>query len=567
MKITLYKKCILTNTYSEVIDNRVYYNINNKLDTTLNHYLSNLDSFSITLDEVYQTNSGTFVFEMSDGNEWASFYEFNYMKCEQGDFVRYCFIDDIVIGNGCVFISYSEDVWSSYSKTMNIRRGYLTSAKDLKYQNYEIPIAELPKDYETNQPLQLQKLFVNDDTQYYLFAQGQKYNITSNGQASDRTTFICAFGRLTGIIGEKPYYLGFDECLRCMIAVRNSQDKKYGSADYYEFDNFTIIPKEYFNLSLFDGATNGIDFYADTGIPNNRYGCFTFNNAGGIQFGFDITINSPQITIQPNFKNAGVGTLKTDFGILNNNLPHNLYLTLYACNIDMKILLNYDGNLIDITDDFVVEVPFSSLNGEQMTQRKIENATRLKNGIQGLANGVIDIAQGMTNTTSRITGEKTKYNYGKNGRLTSKNTSISRITENEPSGNQVQQGANEIVNGAWDIHVALLPKYQSTYGNFVLGNNILVAKNGIILKTIIPSNEAEVENIINNFGYEVYEIVGNEVLRPINGINENHYNILKYQVIDLYGDFPQNINEVLKSILINGIKIWYYGVDDVQFVF
>lgn len=564
MIITLYKNCILSNSYNEVIDNRIGYTKDGINRTTLEHYLNGLEKFTTVQNVVYQTLSGTFVFELVNANEWASIFEFNYMKCQQDNFIRYCFIDNITIGNGVAYVEYSEDIWSSYSRTLNIRRGYLTNARNLNYYDYQIPIAELPKDYETNVPLSISPLFGNI-TRYYLFAQGQRYNLSANGQSSNRQTFVCAFGRSNNNgdpEDQTPFYhLSYAEALKVMVAVRNAQDNEFDK-NYYEFDNFTLIPVNYFTISMRDGLVNGVDFIAQTGIPNEEYHCFLFQSETLLGNSIDYEFLSETKTINNDYKNAGIGTLKTEFGIVNNGKIHEVYLVLYVINIDIKLILNYDGNQIDITQDFIIDVPFSSLNGEAMSQRKIANDTQLKNGIQTVANGVIKVFTGAGNEETRSVGSATKYRYGKNGRLTSRVSTPSKISVNEPNTSQIISGANQIIDGAWDIHVALTPKYQSTYGNFILGNNAIIAKYGILLKKIIPVNDIEVASIINNFGYEVYEVVDTKILNPLR-TTENYYNVLKFQMIDLYGNFPQEVNQYLKLILTRGIKIWYYGVDNV----
>ena len=61
MKITLYKNCILTNSFSEVCD--VFHKDENG-KTTLERYLDTLEKLVIDAGDVYYTNSGKFSFDM-----------------------------------------------------------------------------------------------------------------------------------------------------------------------------------------------------------------------------------------------------------------------------------------------------------------------------------------------------------------------------------------------------------------------------------------------------------------------------------------------------------------------
>src|SRR5574344_2198095 len=162
MNITLYKKCILSNSYSEVFD--VFHkDSNNKV--ALERYLASLQKYEIGADNVYVPNSGRITLELSEGN--VDIYEYNYMYLEDTDnnFRRYCFIDDITVVNGLAVISFSEDIWSNYASSMEIRKSLLVRSRATKYGSYyiengvvhdtryNIPFYSIGMEYEGNNPL------------------------------------------------------------------------------------------------------------------------------------------------------------------------------------------------------------------------------------------------------------------------------------------------------------------------------------------------------------------------------------------------------------------------------
>ena len=76
MNITLYKKCILSNSYSEVFD-VCHKDSNNKV--ALERYLASVQEYEIVADNVYVPNSGKITLELDFDYENVSnnIYEYN----------------------------------------------------------------------------------------------------------------------------------------------------------------------------------------------------------------------------------------------------------------------------------------------------------------------------------------------------------------------------------------------------------------------------------------------------------------------------------------------------------
>ena len=129
---TLYKNCILNNSYTEVFDT-IHKDSNN--NTAFDRYINTLTKFEGSIADSYGSASGSFSIELdflTNGTK-DNIYEYNYMLFNDTDnnFKRYCFIDNIEVVNGYVIVRYSEDIWHTYSKDMNIRKSLLTNSEEI----------------------------------------------------------------------------------------------------------------------------------------------------------------------------------------------------------------------------------------------------------------------------------------------------------------------------------------------------------------------------------------------------------------------------------------------------
>ena len=111
----------------------------------------------------------------------------------------------------------------------------------------------------------------------------------------------------------------------------------------------------------------------------------------------------------------------------------------------------------------------------------------------------------------------------------------------------------KIAGGIVDIYNSVRPKYLTATSVKADSNAILNCVNFPLMFRMKADNTEEVEGAIDNIGYSVDEIFDT---RAINTLFDD-YNIVQFDFINLYGDFPQNIANALKSILRNGVKIWY----------
>ena len=98
--------------------------------------------------------------------------------------------------------------------------------------------------------------------------------------------------------------------------------------------------------------------------------------------------------------------------------------------------------------------------------------------------------------------------------------------------------------------------FSTTKGVSSISDGLLNARIGIVELLIDSDNDIEVQANINNTGYMCNEIVDNLFIKPLNEEN-NVYNVMRFDYVNIYGAFTQKIARILKKILLDGFKIWY----------
>ena len=63
--------------------------------------------------------------------------------------------------------------------------------------------------------------------------------------------------------------------------------------------------------------------------------------------------------------------------------------------------------------------------------------------------------------------------------------------------------------------------------------------------------------IVNNVGYSCNEIVDDLFNYPDFVTQDIGYDCIKFLSVNVYGEFPQSIAEMLSQILLKGIKIYF----------
>lgn len=570
MKITLYKNCIFSRSYSEVCDCvHIFSNGINVRD----RYLDTLKQEVYEIDDVYSTNTGTLNIPIMLPNSESNIYEYNYVKIEFEKITRFCFIDDIQFRNYVAIIYYSEDIWHSYSAEMTFRIGLLTNAYHFAYgKNGKTLLKQLylPTEYSTRDEYALPEKF----TDFVIFAQIQLYKLSAD-VTNKRETHSVILGSFNANEPSNPnawHYNTFDEVEKNIrIWVVNAGIVQDNNQWYYEIDNFTVLPYNYF-------LRNGIENIVDS---NKLVFIFssTDDQENPEKLAYELKHDCIEITDfvagGNNYKRIGVGTMVATYETVENNTSYHYSLLIYSDSVDIKILLNLQGKIIDITDNFIYEVPFSSITGDVTAQRKMARSMETVNGVRQIVSGVTKVGTSIASsiltagaseavaTAGKATANRLINSYNYTRRSPEYKTAMAKVVNAETRASKagveatggVMSGVDSIIGGIQGIVQANAPVYMSQKGTFVQGNKGISCQYGIFEKIPIVENENEVNALVKEIGYQTNQIVSDDIFHPWEFTGS--YNVLKFGSVNIFGNFPQSICERLKSILLNGVKIWY----------
>lgn len=576
MRITFYKNCILTSAYSEVIDT---IKVDAEGKSAFSRYLESFDTLNtltIDVDNVYISNQGKLNVDAEIG------YGYNYMSIIDTDnnISRYAFINDITIVNGLAVIDYTEDVWANYSKDMKIRKSLLSRSRITDYGTYKIPFFIPGMQYESNNGLDIESYYYDDSTDtiksekydftgalpiltglnsVYILARAQIYKTEQEGKLSQRDVSIVRISKRTGTEGTYQTLFSIVEAQNIIqdITIKQSTScvvNNVGDTNYRNYDivDFILLPRIFFN----DGKTSNkasafiLNGSTGTNVSDVAYVLSTFTDEAAIGR------KTISLSLNNDFKRVSIGTFTGQRQIINNGSKINIDVFIYGDYADVKILLNVQNNLIDITRDLTFEVPVSVQTATETQQQKAARELKslnakleISSGALGIYNGIMDMSQGLATTfLGAAMG-------GGAGLLTATHGAVD-FNKGYSSG--IAGGIMSIIKGKKSLEIANRAMYTTNKAVSIINNAILNAQMGLVIYYVNPDNESEVQANIDETGYVCNEIVDN-LFETIDATKakEAVYNSITFDFVNLYGNFPQRIVNRLKDILINGFKIWY----------
>lgn len=553
MNITLYKKCILSNSYSEVFD--VFHkDSNNKV--ALERYLASLQKYEIVADNVYVPNSGKITLELSEGN--VNIYEYNYMYLEDTDnnFRRYCFIDDITVVNGLAVISFSEDIWSNYASSMEIRKSLLVRSRATKYGSWTIPFYAPGMEYEGNNELKINELFEKPQNyrQVAIICQVQLYQLSEQGTVSKRE--IYEFFVSNKVDTQSSYILmpvqSAYSTILDLIAYSSVNKISFNNEEWnYEIYNIILLP-EIFNVSF--------EVVSPISVLKKSNVTISINLLPDSVVGNESIVYTAEKTINCNFKQFRIGTILSAFDVVQNGTSLKVKLGYFASKTEFGLYINFQNQIYDITNDFLLELPVSVQTADVTQQQASARELKTMNAKLGIANAGIDIATGAANT---ILGAAT-FGLGFDIASVMPATSYTGVsTSIKGAGgfvrgiNTLGKGITSLIGSQKELEVANRAQFVSNRGVKLLTNTALTANYGIVIFEIQPDNETEVQANIDNIGYVCNEIVDDLFNKPITDTVATSYNVMRFDFANIFGNFTQNIAKALRAILYNGFKIWY----------
>lgn len=573
MNITLYKKCILSNSYSEVFD--VFHkDSNNKV--ALERYLASLQKYEIVADNVYVPNSGKITLELNEDN--VNIYEYNYMYLEDTDnnFRRYCFIDDITVVNGLAVISFSEDIWSNYASSMEIRKSLLVRSRATKYGSWSIPFYAPGMAYEGNNPLKFTDLAGNNiqlsDTNnrnVALICQLQVYNLSQEGVISDRKVYTVAANTLDLDLSEHTFLFPLKKTT-AKESVYEIVRQLYIKSSEKQFivpgsDNLPSLYYQISNVLLLPG-------YCVTGqSQTNLIGLVNITSSATCHFyKLDISIGDipsndsmvfvKTLSLDKNFKRVGIGCITNLQPIVENGTSIEIKIGIAYDDFSVGVYLVFQNKIIEITNDFLLEIPISVQTADVTQQQLANRELKTMNAKLGIANAGIDIATGAMGAIinagmvglgyEMVTTVPDMYFSGVSTGMKGAGGFASSI-------NSIGKGITSLIGSQKQLEVANRSMFATNKGTNINYNVMLNARFGIVIAYIEPDNETEVQANINNVGYVCNEIVDDLFNKPITDTRATAYNVMRFDFANIFGNFTQNIAKALRAILYNGFKIWY----------
>ena len=584
LKITLYKNCILNETYQNVFSVGKF-GLQNR--SPLDKYLSTLSSLEIIIDDVYYKNSGTLVFDYLLVNNTETIYEYNYMKFELLDdetsalkILRYCFVQDIRVQNDVVYLDYDEDVWSSYcDKIEGITESYLEQSRILSYQNKSISLYNLNEEYNGNNKILVDSslMTINGNRElknkrFKCLIELQLYTLESAKSTPSRRISIYV---ALGAYAYNTINRTISEILTDLNKIVSNQPKaivklSQGGSEspekyYYEVGDIYLLPSEF--LLPIESSSLSVNIYS-----------FKLPGSGGTYTSFATSTGLPKLnnyvsfsrTIEKDFKKISVGTILTQIPLEQNGTSIDLSVLISVGFSTIAVILSIKNKLIDITKDFRYELLFTSITSSEYAQRVIGNK------IQNLN---INTQKELLNLTDKR-NEQTRYAHYSDlfsslnpVRLLSKGLFGGRATalEQEIRMQEKSIKMNKLTQEQVYINS---PQYSSASGSFGNIPNLVNIYNGIVIFKIDADNYEFVKKSVNNFGFKVYEFLNDISLLQINDgyyflslQNPIYYNVIKFNKVNVYGEFPRDIAIQLNNILESSIKLWYdYKMRDDNYV-
>ncbi len=573
MNITLYKKCILSNSYSEVFD--VFHkDSNNKV--ALDRYLASLQKYEIVADNVYVPNSGKITLELNESN--VNIYEYNYMYLEDTDnnFRRYCFIDDITVVNGLAVISFSEDIWSNYASSMEIRKSLLARSRATKYGSWSIPFYAPGMAYEGNNPLKFTDLAGNNiqlsDTNnrnVALICQLQVYNLSQEGVISDRKIYTVAANTLDIELSEGTFVFPLKktpakesvyEIIRQLYIKSSAKEFIVPGTNnlpslYYQISNVLLLPGY---CVTGQSKTNMIGTVNITGSATCVF--YKLDISIGDIPSNDSMVFVKTITLDKNFKRIAIGCITNLQPLVENGTSIEVKIGVAYDDFSIGVYLVFQNQIIEITNDFLFDIPISVQTADVTQQQAANRELKTMNAKLGIANAGIDIATGYMGAI--INAGMIGLGVEMNAVLPA--TSYSGMSTGmkgaggfASSINSVGKGITALIGSQKQLEVANRSMFTTNKGTNINYNVMLNARFGIVIAYIEPDNETKVQANINNVGYVCNEIVDDLFNKPITDTVATAYNVMRFDFANIFGNFTQNIAKALRAILYNGFKIWY----------
>lgn len=557
MKVTLYKNCILNSHYTEVFRNKTL--IDNYLDS-----ITTENKMTIEIDNTYMKLRDTLVFYLN--GTLFDMYNYNYMVCENDnkpDEKIYCFIQSVEIGNEACRVSYICDVWSTFIGKWSLRESLVSRSRKTKPNEfYELPFLPV-----TNGTLFQSGESVEDN--YAIIIEFQVYNLVSSeglkkGQKNIRENYIGVFTSKEDLTSFTAFTdaNGVIETVNKILSKQNDMtfsktkivEGQTFNLFYYDVLNCYVVPSSWINLSILGSTIYSFNQF----VASDPLNIILLKDNGGLSI-----VQSKNLLLEP--YHFAIGFTSKYFPISYNANGLTYHIEIASNNNNFKIYFNTAQiGLKEVTECFRMELPFSTADAGTLAQQRIADNLQKVNGEINIANGITKTVSGAVNLyqSRGIAGGSGNEAFER-----AMGWDFSYANEREANPTGLASGASEAVSGLGGIYKGIAQIEAATAAKYVNTSAISndtecfanayygVSKFALARGYNEINNFSEFQKAIDETGYKVDYFVNDLDL----GLGETaitDYNVVKFDFVRLIG-ISEEINNVISSILLNGVKIWY----------
>lgn len=532
MVLRLYKGCRLSKSYDEVFYPRKVNNVDVHAA-----YLATLQNADVDLGEVYLTRDGMLSF---DWDFWAlgNIENYNYMRLTDDNLTSYAFIDSSTYINGLATVRYSMDVWATFAPGMTLGNSLMTATRFPRSDRpCALPLAPITNEAPT-------ELITNSSGNVGIVVEYQFYRLTEQGEQSERqigtALAVAADGTMTGLFGD------ISRAAVQLVALQSTARFVYDHSmppflnipDYYDIKRLYILPEEWISLlwrAVSENTPNEIR--TRTGVaPGDLIA--EFYDIDGLSLTKTYTIPANQFII-------GFGPHTNAIPVNYNGLAREATLRISASPADLAIELELDGGRSTITDAYEFDVPIAAASAAETQQAKIARQLRNQQAASQLWQSAFSIA-----------GSVGLMATGVGSLAVAPGLAAGQIAQGVGG---VGGGISGLIRTVQDLNTNNAALYATNTGTRCTQSPALNSPRGLSMLIITPSNGHALAAAINEQGYSVFYSTTDILPDAADDatLKQRGYDILKYSFVRIYGGFTEEVREMLKSILLDGARVWY----------
>ena len=534
--ITFYKNYAFSSTYDEVMDCRPLSNGS----TPLADYLSTLNKVTFGAADFFMTMSGRITIQW-DGGAYGDSQQYNYMGIKMENIAQrfYAFIREIQIVNDLALITYEMDVWNTYSPRMVLRDSLRVATRfPLADRLYTVPLQPF-----TNSPPE----FFNPGNTGLVRALVvfQAYSLsTEQNPTSER------FGR-TAILqwktGDNPQQnAGTYEIVAPLAAqlvahqsAAKIQTPYITSGDaFYEIVEVYLIPEQFDIMPLVSTITG--DFSSITLQIGSTTTAFTLAHLRADFIGATKTLWEMEFDAEPETIGAGCYTNIIDLPF--NGKKHRAKVSISPDVYGVSMYFELDGAIRSWENNYSMPLPYTAAHADVVQQAKISRQIERTNFIAQQTSGIAGIVGTAWKAgVGTVAGDASAVLGGAGGVIGGFANVIAADAAYKLNGSP-----RKLWTGATKCN-------SDTRMNAIMGM-------GYMSCALQDVNSQEVADAIAEDGYDVSYV--QKSLDPETLTDEQKaerkYDVVRFGKVRITGaGFSENVKETLRSVLLNGCKMWY----------